>query len=121
MVVGVVLRFAWCVFVGMRMRMAVLVMVAVVMIMIVLVVMRMPVIVIVVMMVIVGQMNIKFDSGDSGFFLARDVEVIAIDLQFLQLVLELMGVNAQVEQRAQKHVAADAAEDIEVEDFHTFM
>jgi len=90
-----VFRFAWCVFV--RMRMAVVVMVAVVMIMVVIViVMRMPVFVV----MFVGQMNVKFYSSDPGFFLARNVEMITIDLQFFQLVLELMRIDAQIQQRA---------------------
>jgi hypothetical protein len=36
-------------------------------------------------------------------------------------VLELVRVNAKVQQRADKHIAADAAENVEVKGFHTFM
>jgi hypothetical protein len=126
--VGGVFRFTWCVFVGMRM--GVLVMVIMVMIVIVIVIMLVLVImfvfvvvrmaVVMMMFVIVFQVNVKLRSGDSGFFLARDVEVIALDPQFLQFVFELMRIDAKVEQRTQKHIAADAAEDIEVKDFHKF-
>ena len=72
------------------------------------------------MAMIVGQMNIEFYSGNSRFFLARNVEVITIKPQFLQLMFEAMRVDAEIQQRSQKHIATDAAEDIEVKDFHKF-
>ena len=70
---------------------------------------------------VIGQMDVEFHTGDAGFFLAGDVEVIAIDVQFLQFKLELVRVDAEVQQRAEKHVAADAAENIEVKEIHKFM
>jgi hypothetical protein len=85
---------------------------------VVVVVMRVFVTVIVSM--VIGQMNVEFHTGDPGFFLARDVEVVTIDAQFLQFMFELMRVDAEVQQRAEKHIAADAAEDIEVKDVHKF-
>jgi hypothetical protein len=66
----------------------------------------------------IGQMNIEFYPGNSRFFLARNMEVKTIEPQFLQFMLELMRVHAKVQQCAQKHIAADAAEDIEVKSFH---
>ena len=87
----------------------------VIVVMIMMCVMRMSVFVAVVMFV--GQMNVEFRSGNSRFFLARDVQVITIEAQFLQFMLELMRVHAQVQQRAEEHIAADAAEDIEVKEF----
>jgi len=85
--------------------------------------MRMSMFMIVMMIIIVImfilQVDIEFYAGDSGFFPARDVEVVAIHAQFFQFVLEPMGVHAQIQQGANEHVAADAAEDVEVESFHT--
>src|SRR5256885_721586 len=68
----------------------------------------------------IGQVNIEFDPGNSRLLLARNMEVIAIEPQFFQLVLELMRIHAKVHQRAKKHVAADAAEDIEIKNSHKF-
>jgi hypothetical protein len=70
---------------------------------------------------IVGQMDIEFHTGDSGFLLARNMEVITIEPQFLQLMLEQMRIHAEVQQSRQKHIAADTAENVQVESFHIIM
>ena len=44
--------------------------------------------------------------------------MIPIERQSLQLMLELMRVHAEIHQRANEHVATDAAEYIEIESFH---
>src|SRR5689334_9518263 len=77
--------------------------------------------VIVAMFMIVLQMNIELHAGDSGFLAARNVQVIAIEPQLLQLVLELVRINAKIEQRGNEHIAADAAEDVEVKSFHIYV
>ena len=64
-------------------------------------------------------MNIKFRSRNAGALLARDVEVVILQPQFLQLPLELMKINPQIQQRTDEHIAADAAENIEVNGFHS--
>ena len=89
---------------------------AMAMVVVMMVIGSMPVVVI----MLVSQMNIEFHPGNSRFFLARNVEVIAIEPQFLQLMLEAMRINAKIQQRRHKHIAADPAEDIEVKDFHKF-
>ena len=48
---------------------------------------------------------------------ARDVQVIALEAQLGQFALEFAGLNAQVDQRAEEHVAADAADQIQIELF----
>jgi hypothetical protein len=80
--------------------------------------MLMPVSVMMLMVVGVGQMDIQFHAFDAGFLLARDVQVIAVELQFLQLALQFAGVHAKVQQRADEHIAADAAENVEVKRSH---
>jgi hypothetical protein len=70
------------------------------------------------MFVGVGQMNLNFHAGDAGFLLARDVQMIAAELQLLQLALQPVRIRAEVNQRADEHVAADAAENVEVKGFH---
>ena len=83
------------------------------------VMMRVSMVMVVLVVMLILQMNIKFHAIDSRFFPARDVpQVVTIHAQFFQLVLELVRVHAQIQQRADEHVAADAAEDIEVESFH---
>jgi len=69
-------------------------------------------------MVVVFQMNIEFDAFYARPALAGNMQMIFLKPQFFQLLFELMKINAEVEQRAEKHVAADAAEDIEVNSFH---
>ena len=95
--------------------MLVMMMVSMIMIMVVIVFVFMMVMV---MVMVMGQMNIELRSRDPRFFLARNMDVITIHVQFLQFMLELMPVHAQIQQRTEKHIATDAAEDIEVKGFH---
>lgn len=46
------------------------------------------------------------------------VQVITVQLQLLQFALELAEINAQIQHRADKHIAANAAEDVEIESLH---
>ena len=79
----------------------------------------MPMIVVVMFMAMfVRQMNIKLHAFDLRFVLSRNVEMVAVEMQLFEFVFELMGIHAEVEQRADKHVAADAAENIQVKSFH---
>jgi hypothetical protein len=64
------------------------------------------------------EMDIKLHAGDAGFLLARDVKMIAAERQLLQLSLQLAVIRAEINQRADEHVAADAAEDVEIKRFH---
>ena len=66
-------------------------------------------------------MDIELHAVDAGFLFARDVKMIAVELQLLQLALQLARVRAQVNQRADEHVAADAAENVEIKCFHFSM
>ena len=66
----------------------------------------------------VRQMHIELHSLNGGLVLARDVEVIAIELELAEFVFQLVRVHAQIDQRANEHVAADAAKDVEIKGFH---
>ena len=100
MLVGVLMRTR-------RMRVAVGVVVVVV------------VVVIMSLVRVVGfEVDIDFDAGDAAFFLLVDMQVVAIEIQFAEFATELLGTHAQVDERAEEHVATDAAEDVEVESFH---
>ena len=40
--------------------------------------------------------------------------MVTIELQFLQLVLQVMRIDTEIEQGADKHIAADPAKDIQI-------
>ncbi len=63
-------------------------------------------------------MHVELHAFDAGFLLARKVQVIAVQLEFLQLALQPMRAHTQINQRADKHIAADATEDVEVKSLH---
>lgn len=89
------------------------------MIMIVTMVMMPVIMVMMVVAVFVLQMNVKFSALDLKSFRTLRMQVITVDVQLLELVLELVKINAEVQHRADKHIAADAAEDVEKEGFHS--
>ena len=67
---------------------------------------------------LVREMHVELHPFDGGLVRARDVEMVAGKLEFAELVFELVRVHAQINQRANEHVAADAAEDVEIKGFH---
>ena len=67
---------------------------------------------------VVREVDIEFDAGNGGFLSARNVQVIAVELEFLQLAFEFVRIHAKVEQRGDEHVTGDAAKNIEVQRFH---
>jgi hypothetical protein len=71
------------------------------------------------MFVIIFQMNIKLHSSDSRLLLPRNVKVIAIQPQFFQFMLEPVRVNSEIQERSDEHIAADTAENVEIERFHS--
>jgi hypothetical protein len=67
---------------------------------------------------IMREVDIKLDAGNGGFFAALHMQVVAIELELGQFAFELVLVHAQVNERADEHVASDAAEEVEIEGFH---
>jgi len=67
---------------------------------------------------VMRQMDIKLHSLDLGLLLARGVQMVAIEFQFPKFVFQFVKIHAEVEQRPDEHVAADAAENIEIKSFH---
>ena len=61
-----------------------------------------------------GQVHIELHPFEAGLASARDVQVIAFEPQLLELLLQLARIHPQVNQRGDKHIAADAAAQIEV-------
>ena len=68
--------------------------------------------------VIVLEVNIKFGSSDTAFCPAGSVKVVALELELLQLGFQAVRIRSQIDQRAHKHVTADAANEVEIEGFH---
>ena len=60
-------------------------------------------------------MNIKFHALNLGFFGAANMQMVIVQAQLGQFMLEMAGINAEIDQRTVEHVAADTAEHIEIE------
>ena len=64
------------------------------------------------------QMHVELHAFDRGLVLAGDMQMVAIQFEFAQRARELVGIHAEIKERADEHVAADAAEEVEIESFH---
>jgi len=73
---------------------------------------------IVVVLVMVVEVNIEFDAFDAGLEGANSMEVEFAEAELFEFVLQNGEVDTEIEQGADEHIAADAAEDIEIERFH---
>ncbi len=93
-------------------------MIVVMMVVPVFVIVFMVLVAMIVMVMIVGQVNIELCPGNVRTLGASGVEVVTGDTEFFQFVFQLMKIHAEVEQCANKHVATDAAENIEINCFH---
>jgi len=62
--------------------------------------------------------HVEFHAADAHLLPARHVQMPAFELELLQLPLQRARVNPQINQRADKHIAADAAEEVQVKLFH---
>ena len=71
-----------------------------------------------IVMMILRQVNIELHSLDVRLLLSGRVQVIAVELQLAQFPFQLLEIRAQVEHGSDEHVAADAAENIEVNHLH---
>ena len=68
--------------------------------------------------VVVREVDIELDAADLRFLAASGMKVVAVELELLQFRFECGGIHAEIQQRADEHVAADAAEDVEIKSFH---
>ena len=75
--------------------------------------------VIAVMLMLVIEMHIELHTRDSLPLLPSDVKVIPVELELGEFSFELARVHTQINQRANKHVTADTAENIEIKCFHS--
>jgi hypothetical protein len=72
----------------------------------------------VLMRMLVREVNVKFHALNRRFLGATAVKMKVIKAQLLQLMLELVKVHAQINQRPDEHVTADAAENIQIKRLH---
>ncbi len=70
------------------------------------------------MVMVVRQMHLELYPFEVQLASARHAQVIAAKVQLLQLLLQLAGLDPQVNQGGDEHVAADAAEQVEVKGLH---
>jgi hypothetical protein len=78
----------------------------------------MPVIVVVVVVMILGEVYVEFDTFDGRLVAARDVQVVTFEGELSQFVFEPVRIDAESDEGAEEHVAAQAAVDIQVESVH---
>jgi hypothetical protein len=64
------------------------------------------------------EIDIKLRPRDVRPLLARRVQFVTLQAQLLQFVLQRVEIHAQVNHRAEEHVAAQSAENIEVKSLH---
>ena len=64
------------------------------------------------------QMHIELGARDAALVGAEGVEMVTIQPELSQLDLEPVKIDTRIDQGADEHVAADAAEEIQVEGVH---
>ena len=64
------------------------------------------------------RMNVELDPFNARLLFARGMDVIFVETELRQFAVQLLERHAQIEQRADEHIAADSAEDIEIKSFH---
>ena len=74
--------------------------------------------VIAVRMPVVFQVHVELHAGDARLFPALLVKVVAVEAQLAEFGFQPGEIDAEIERRAEEHVAADAAEDVEIEGVH---
>ena len=67
----------------------------------------------------VVEMHVELHAVDAGFLRALRVDVIALYFQGLKLAFKRLEVHAEVEHCPHEHVAADAAENVQVKRVHS--
>jgi hypothetical protein len=63
---------------------------------------------------IMGEVDIELHAFDGGLVRPADVKMIVREAEFFQFLLQLVCIHANINQRADEHIAADAAEDVEI-------
>ena len=74
--------------------------------------------VVMVVMVLGFHVNIEFDAFDAAPALARDMKMVIVQVQLPKFMFELVEIDPQINESAEKHVPTDAAKNVEVDGFH---
>ena len=82
------------------------------------VVMRMTVAVVIITFAIAREVHIKFNAINRTFLPAIGTEGVTAQLELPQFHLQRLELHSNINHCTQKHVAADAAEDVEVKGLH---
>jgi hypothetical protein len=70
------------------------------------------------LMVFLFEVNIELGARDGSAFLSGNMEMISANGKLAQFLLEAMEIQSQIEDRAQEHVAADSAENVQIQSLH---
>jgi len=62
----------------------------------------------------VGEMHVELGAGDARFMSVRRVQMISVQMQFAQFAFEPVKIHPQIYQCADKHIAANSAEQIQI-------
>lgn len=71
------------------------------------------------MFVFVRQMHVELRARNCASFLPRNMNVVFVQPELFQFVFEFALVQSEIEHRTDEHVAADAAECVEIKRFHS--
>jgi hypothetical protein len=66
----------------------------------------------------VSKVHIELNAFNRCLVGARRMQMEAIQAEFVQLVLELVKIDPSIKERADKHIAANPTEDVEVKSLH---
>ena len=72
------------------------------------------------MVLVAANVNVKLAARDTGFLAPVEMEVIPIQAELKQFGFQQVEIDAEIHKSPNQHVAADAAEEVEVDCFHTF-
>ena len=70
------------------------------------------------MRVLMVYMNIELNALDGRFAGSRVMQMVAIESQLPQFLFQPLEIDAKIQKRADKHIAADAAENVQVQSLH---
>jgi len=73
---------------------------------------------VVLVFMILGHVNIELDALDASLLPAPDVQMIAFQAQLAQLAFQLAGLDAQIQQGTDEHIAADSADQVQIQSSH---
>jgi len=60
------------------------------------------------------EADVELHAGNVGLLPAGDMDMPAVEFEFFEFVFQRARIDAEINQRAEEHVAADAAENVEV-------